>query len=156
MGDAALFFGGDAEFLARIVLQTLLENQEHLVCGLACGADDVDVAEFSRILAVGFRQRETCFFICRASSGLLLPRPLARVLRLKTLRLFLADLWMTTESFQPILRIERPPDGVSRREKLLKIMKGALCRHAPRPEGRAAALQEFRFGFSLRKIIQLL
>src|SRR4029077_1110972 len=54
--DAPLLFRRDDQFCGAVILQTPLENAEHLGGRLARGADDENVSEALPISAITFRQ----------------------------------------------------------------------------------------------------
>ena len=157
--DAPLLFRGDGQFRGGVILQTPLENAEHLGGRLARGADDENVSEPLAISAIAFRQ--TCHYLkrVRLSPGLLLGRPAAR----KVLAYLgvdfsfarcLADLGMVRKCFKPVFAAETTAYIIGRSEKLGEIAKGPPRRHLSRPARRSAARKEFSLCCVGRKAVQ--
>ena len=108
--------------LGRIILESLIENRKHSFGGFAGGADDVDVAEFFKIGAIGAGESRLHIFGCRARAGLFACGPLACGFR--SAGRLVADLRMVAEGFEPVGAFKFPPDGVGGFVERFHVAKG--------------------------------
>ena len=102
--DLPLLLGRDVQLLGRIMPQTPSRSDEHLVRGLAGGADDVDVAEARLVVAVRVREAPHRLVLRARRPGLLLLGPTSRraIAAYPTRPARLADPRVCRERLEPI------------------------------------------------------
>ena len=99
--------------LGRIILQALVEKRKHSFRGFSRGADDVDVAEFFKIGAIGAGEPRLHVIGGGARAGLFAFGPFARGVR--AARGLFPDLRMVAEGFEPV---RRAPDSTRSNRRL--------------------------------------
>src|SRR5688572_30829433 len=102
------------------------------------------------MLAIQLRQSVHGLPIGIVNARLLGLRPFLCFDRSISCSLLFSDFRMTMESFEPIIRFERPPDPLCRFSHVLDTAKRKLFCHAPRPVPGAAALEKFFLSFGAK------
>ena len=88
------------------MLDSFAQRREHFAGSLAGGADYEDKAKLLFVGAIQCGKRVDCVMGSSGEARLLLAGPLVSLCRNRLSGFFLADLGVTTESFQPIVAIQ--------------------------------------------------